>query len=132
MKSLKRAILLMAPFVLLACEKPNEELGIGQVTGGLAGLGDTTLEVLSYTQKLDSTLVALSYEDQKLVGGYFGNRMVGALVDGHFGRSESAVVAQMRLDGVNVDFGTNPVIDSVSLFMRYNGAYGDTSGTHEC
>lgn len=119
----------MAPFVLLACEKPNNEIGLGQVIGDQATLADTSLDVLTYTVSIDSTLVALPYESQKLIGGYQGNRLVGAFVDPNFGRSSSALTAQMLLTTVDIDFGTNPVMDSVGLFLKYTGSFGDTSGT---
>lgn len=125
----KRAIVLMAPFVLLACEKPNNEIGLGQVIGNQATLADTSLDVLTYTTSVDSTLVALPYESQKLIGGYQGNRLVGSFVDPHFGRSAAALTAQMLLTTVNIDFGTNPVVDSAGLFLRYTDAFGDTANS---
>lgn len=123
----KRAILLMAPFVLLACEKPNNEIGLGQVIGNQVELADTSLDVITYTVSIDSTLVALPYESQELIGGYVGNRLVGSLVDPNFGRTSAALTAEMLLTTVNIDFGDNPVVDSVGLYLRYNGSYGDTS-----
>ncbi len=117
----------MAPFVLLACEKPNNEIGLEQVIGEQATLADTSLDVLTYTISIDSTLVALPYETQKLIGGYQGSRLVGAYVDPNFGRASSALTAQMLLTTVNIDFGTNPVVDSAGLYLRYAGAYGDTT-----
>lgn len=123
----KRAIIIMAPFVLLACEKSNNELGLEQVIGDQATLADTSLDVLTYTISIDSTLVALPYESQELIGGYTGNRLIGSLVDPNFGRSVSALTAEMLLTTVNIDFGSNPVVDSAGLFLRYEGAYGDTA-----
>ncbi len=123
----KRAILAMAPFIFIACEKPNEQLGLNQVIGEQAGLADTSLNVISYTENVDSIPVALSYNSQLVLGGYGGNRMAGAYVDPYFGRAEAAFVSQMIPGTVNFDFGDNPVVDSVRLYMRYSGSYGDTS-----
>ena len=117
----------MAPFVLLACEKSNNQIGLNQVIGNQAGLADTSLDVLTYTVSIDSTLVALPYETQSAIGGYLGDRLIGSLVDPNFGRSSSALTAEMLLTTVNTDFGTNAVIDSVLLYLRLEEAYGDTA-----
>ncbi len=126
---LKRAIFIMAPFVFIACEKPNDLLGLNQVIGGdSTALGKVEFNnIVAYTASIDSLLVALSYDDQRLIGGYGGNRMVGSETDGFFGRNQSSFVSQLILNQVDPDFGTNPIIDSVKLFLKYSGAYGDTS-----
>ena len=117
----------MAPFVLFSCEKPNNEIGLEQVIGDQATLADTSLDILTYTISIDSTLVALPYETQELIGGYQGNRLLGAFVDPQFGRTSSGITAEMLLTTVDIDFGTNPIIDSVGLFLNYTGSFGDTS-----
>lgn len=117
-------MLVVAPFLFIACEKPNDELGFNQVIGSVAGLGVIEFDsVITYTQKIDSLLVAT---DETQVG-YTGNKLVGSIIDGHFGRTEASFVSQMLLSDIDPDFGTNPNVDSVSLYLRYTGAYGDTS-----
>ncbi len=123
----KRAILVVAPFLFIACEKPNDELGFNQVIGSVAGLGVIEFDsLITYTQGIDSLLVATD-ETQSTFGGYIGNRLVGSITDGHFGRTEASFVSQVLLTDIDPDFGTNPNVDSVYLYMRYAGAYGDTS-----
>ncbi len=126
-KIMKRAIILMAPFLFIACEKDNGEIGFEQVIGGLSGLNDTTLSVVSFTQNIDSVLVAVDYNSQLQLGGYIGSRLAGARVDANFGRAEAGIVSQMILNQVNPDFGDGSVVDSVKLFLRYSGSYGDTT-----
>ena len=117
----------MAPFVFIACEKSNEQLGLNQVIDESLDLADTTLDVISYTQKVDSILVALEYDDQLSLGGYSGNRLVGSHISPYFGLAQAGLVSEMVLNTVNLNFGTNPVVDSVKLYLRYSGSYGDTS-----
>ncbi|MGB0177886.1 MAG: DUF4270 domain-containing protein, partial [Owenweeksia sp.] len=107
--------------------KDNGEIGFEQVIGGLSGLNDTTLSVVSFTQNVDSVLVAVNYTSQLQLGGYIGSRLAGSRVDASFGRAEAGIVSQMILNQVNPDFGASPVVDSVKLFLRYSGYYGDTT-----
>ncbi len=117
----------MAPFLFIGCEKPNDELGFNQVIGSVADLDVLSFDsIITYSQGIDSLLVATD-ETQASFGGYSGNRLVGSIVDGHFGRTEASFVSEVLLEDIDADFGTNPVIDSVFLFMRYTGSYGDTS-----
>ena len=118
----------MAPFIFIACEKSNDQLGFQQVIGSVNSVNTASYDsIIAYTQNVDSVLVALIPENQKALGGYTGNRLVGVQTDGSFGKSEASFVSQMILQDVSPDFGANPVVDSVFLFLKYNGAYGDTS-----
>lgn len=124
----KTAILAMASLLFIGCEKPNDELGFNQVIDGVPGVADLVFEnIISYTHDQDSILVALALESQAaLTGGYSGNRLLGSMTDGIFGRSEAAIVGQLALEENNVEFGAQPEIDSVFLYLQYNGYYGDT------
>ncbi len=118
----------MAPFIFMACEKPNEGLGFEQVIGGSAEVGKLEFPVRTYTVPVDSQVVALSYNDQfALQVRYSGIRMVGSYIDPYFGKAESAIVGEIVPEDLDVNFGENPKVDSVRLYFRYRGAYGDTS-----
>ena len=124
----KRAILVMAPFLFFtSCEKPNENLGFDQVIGGNIPADSMAVPITTYTFSVDSILTALSYQDQRIIGGYRGNRLVGSYESPYFGKAEASVVAELLPEDLNIDFGTNPVIDSVNLYLRIANAYGDTS-----
>lgn len=126
-KFLKRAIFLMAPFLFIACEKPNNELGFNQVIGSVAGLDVIEYDsIITYTQGIDSLLVATD-ETQVSFGGYTGSRLVGSITDGHFGKTKASFITEVLLSDIDPDFRTNPIVDSVVLYLRYSGAYGDTS-----
>ncbi len=123
----KRAIVAMASLLFISCEKPNDELGFNQVIDGVPEVADLVFEnIISYTHNQDSILVALAPESQSALGGYAGNRLLGSIADGIFGRAEASVVAQMALEENNIDFGDQPQIDSVFLYLQYNGYYGDS------
>jgi len=123
----KRAIFLMAPFIFIACEKPTGELGRTQVGLDTAGVAKAVFPVITYTAPLDSQVVALAYNDQFLIGGYIGNKLLGAFNDPYFGVAKAGIVTQLALSELNNDFGENPRIDSVKLYLEYAGSYGDTS-----
>ncbi len=52
--------------------------------------------------------------------------LAGSMNDPLFGSTTAGFFAQLRLSGVNVDFGTAPVLDSVVLTLAYYNYYGDT------
>lgn len=124
----KKAILVMASFALLAsCEKPTEGLGFEQVIGGTIEADSIHVSIISYTTAVDSILVALPYQQQLLFGGYNSTRLLGRTQSSTFGSEEAIILAQLLPEQVNPDFGDNPLIDSVNLYLRLTEAYGDTS-----
>jgi len=124
----KRAILTMASFTLLsACEKPTDGLGFEQVIGGNIEADTIHVPIISYTTAVDSILVALPYQQQLLFGGYNSTRLLGRTVSSSFGTEEARILAQLLPEQVNPDFGDNPIVDSVNLYLRITEAYGDTS-----
>jgi len=128
---IKRAvILIMAPFLFIACEK-SQGSGLGSdqpFVGDPAGVDSLKLPVITYSRNVDSVLVALTYNEQViLAGGYRGNRLAGRYIDSYFGEAEASIVSQLVLSQVNADFGDNPVVDSVNLILRHTGFYGDTT-----
>ena len=118
----------MASFALLsACEKPTDGLGFDQVIGGTIEADTLHIPIISYTTAVDSILVALPYQQQLLFGGYNSTRLIGRTVSSNFGTEEARLLAQLLPEQVNPDFGDNPIIDSVNLYLRITEAYGDTS-----
>lgn len=123
----KRAILLIAPFLFMACESENGEIGRDTIIGLPAGVDSIHLNVVSFTQDVDSVLVALPYASQASIGGYIGSRLVGSLDDNFAGKSTAGFVTEVIPTQLNMNFGDNPIVDSVRLKLRYNGLYGDTT-----
>lgn len=126
---LKRAILVVAPFILIsACEKPTDDLGFNQVIGSTINADTLHLPLISYTTEIDSILVAAAYSFQTgALNGYSPTRLMGINNSTYFGQSKAIMLAEVLPLQVNPDFGESPVIDSVSLYLRITGAYGDTT-----
>ncbi|MBT3209169.1 MAG: DUF4270 domain-containing protein [Bacteroidetes bacterium] len=53
--------------------------------------------------------------------------LLGSCEDPVFGSSKAEFVTEFRLSKNAVRFGSNPVIDSIFLYLDYAGYYGDTS-----
>lgn len=124
----KKAILVMASFFLFAsCEKPTEDLGFNQVVGDQIDADSLHLPLITYTAPIDSLLVALPYQQQQAIGGYSRTRIMGRQESPIFGVAQADFVGQVLPQDVNPDFGSNPVVDSVNLFLRTTRAYGDTT-----
>jgi hypothetical protein len=58
-------------------------------------------------------------------------QLLGNHEDPVFGKSTASFITQVEAPGKTMVFGTNPVIDSVILFVYVNGFYGDSNATHE-
>lgn len=126
----KTAILAMASFLFIGCEKPNDQLGFDQVIDGVPGVKAVVYDsLISYTHDLDSILVGLAEESQEALGGYTGTRLLGAITDGHFGRVEASLLTEVALTETSIEFGDNPQVDSAFVYLNYTGFYGDTFKT---
>lgn len=115
--SLLSAILAMASFVFVACEKSTGEIGLDQVIDDKAVLGTKkSLPVIGYSFPFDS--IRSTGPSQEILGAY---------IDPVFGGVEAKFTTHMLLSLLNPDFGDNAVCDSVVLLLGYNGYYGDTN-----
>jgi hypothetical protein len=100
-----------------ACE-PDEGIGIEVQPQGdkiVVGFGNNS-GITCYTVPEDSVR-----SDETLIN------LMGSYFDPVFGTSTASFCVQFRLPDNDVDFGTNPVADSLVLSLVYNGYYGDIS-----
>lgn len=112
-----KAIILMASFVFISCEKSTGSLGLDLVLDDKIVLGiKRNIPLKSYSTQFDSVL---STNPQRVMAGH--------IHDFDFGASDYKFVSQFLLEGPSPDFGDNPVVDSVKLFVPYDGHYGDTN-----
>jgi hypothetical protein len=115
-----QAIIPALIFLLLlffSCKK-EEELGVEvQPAGDELNISYTdTFFISAYTVRDDSVRT-----DETLIN------MVGCINDPVFGRTSAGAYTQFRLPDNNVNFGPNPVADSVILSLAYHAHYGDST-----
>ncbi len=113
----KRAILIMAPFFFIACEKSTGEIGLNQVIDSQAVLGTKkSIPITTYNVAFDS--VVSDGPSQEIAGAY---------IDPYFGGVDARFNSHIILSLLSPNFGTDPICDSVVMLLGYNGYYGDTA-----
>jgi hypothetical protein len=75
------------------------------------------------TSQENSISSSLWTRDSLPATGY-ARSVLGVLNDPLFGQAEASFMTQLVYSGL-VNFGNNPVADSLVLHLRYNGVYGD-------
>ncbi|MCB9261006.1 MAG: DUF4270 family protein [Flavobacteriales bacterium] len=126
-KAARRAALLFSfsITVFVGCKEANDIVGENFIDKDLylnTSLIDT-LAVKTYTIKEDSLKI-----------DSLSATLLGAIHDGDFGISSASAYLQILLREINVDFGTNPTIDSVVLSIaKHTGvpSYGSSASTNE-
>ncbi len=111
-------ILFISAVVFIGCKKPED---IGQKVVALPGEKlnvhfTDTVSIISHSFLQDS--IQTKSASEQLLGGIF---------DPVFGSTSAGIYTQFRLDENNLDFGSNPKLDSIVLGFDYAGFYGDTS-----
>jgi hypothetical protein len=115
--------------------------GIGFLTGSLIFLSFTSCKNSEeiglnltppgdrFKYHVDSTTVisASTLKQDSLTSEKRTSSLLGCMNDPIFGRSTANLLTQLRLSSNDVDFGTNPQIDSALLLLKYQGYYGDTT-----
>jgi hypothetical protein len=103
--------------IFTSCNK-NEEIGINvQPEGDILGVSFiSSIPILAHTVLEDSVR-----SDETVYN------LVGSYMDPVFGLTTAGCYTQFRLTTSNVDFGLNPVCDSIVLSLLYKSYYGDTS-----
>lgn len=114
--SLRKVFLLSALFftiLLFSCKKDGELIPAFD-EGNLSVLFTDTFSITTSVVPEDSLRTDLAVY-----------HLLGLYNDPIYGPKSSSIYTQMNLTGSNVDFGTNPILDSVILTMSYQGFYGD-------
>lgn len=103
---------------LLSCQKDPSEIGLVLQEENEIINGSTfdTVSIHAYTCFEDS--ITTDERTYALLGSY---------VDPVFGYTEASFITQMRLASSNVSFGSNPVADSMVIYLDYRSYYGDTT-----
>ncbi|NLL27608.1 MAG: DUF4270 domain-containing protein [Bacteroidales bacterium] len=103
--------------VLVSCT-PENDFGLDVQPPGdeLNVVKTDTILINAYTRKVDS----LRTDETSL-------SLLGHYTDPIFGELKASFCTQLLLSSTNVDFGTNPVIDSVILHLQYHSIYGNVA-----
>ena len=116
MRSVRASFLfLVAVLSLAGCRKPDSDLGLGlQPEGELLDLRTDTLSFSVEMVPVDS----LRTDERSRL-------LLGNTLDPVSGLTSAFFSTELRLSQTSIDFGTDPVCDSVIFTLRFNGpAYG--------
>ncbi len=103
-------------FVMASCTNQSSPIGL-DLMDDLVGTDFTDTVTVEAYSVLEDTVVTSN----------LSANLVGCISDPVFGNSHAATLAQFQLSGASVNFGENPVIDSVVLTLQISGYYGDTT-----
>jgi len=101
-------------FGIISCEQDLEDIAIGLVDNPYFSVGDTIFEVIAYNINIDSSRV-----DNNNLSRIPPLSLLGVNRDENFGHKKSAVLSQLNLPLLGVDFGLNATIDTVILDIPY-------------
>ncbi|MCR4681359.1 MAG: DUF4270 domain-containing protein [Bacteroidales bacterium] len=112
-----KSIGLLAILVLFfsACNHEPSPIGLDLIDQVGTEFSDTT------------SIVAYSCLEDTINTTKMSANVVGNIHDPIFGDSKASIYAQFALSGSSVNFGDNPVIDSVVLTLQLSSYYGDTT-----
>lgn len=114
-KSLFFGLLFSLSLLFLGCDNHNSPIGLGFMDQvGTA-----------YTDTL--TVSAYSFLEDTINTTNLSGNVIGALSDPTFGSTVASIYTQIAMSADNVNFGTNPVIDSCIFTLQLAGYYGDTN-----
>ncbi|MBL7937285.1 MAG: DUF4270 family protein, partial [Bacteroidia bacterium] len=123
MTKLNIGLLLLLLSLIVSCKKKDDDSVLGldvQPENDLVEVTITdTASVYLHTQKVDSVK---SYNDQY--------KYLGSNQDPIFGRTDASIYTNFSISNnlTNLSFGTNPVLDSAEMIIRYMGqSIGDTT-----
>lgn len=99
---------------VISCNEDPIGLGGALVGGDASGYVDS-IDVIAFNSRFDSIR-----SDQR----FLQNALLGAYEEPIFGRTQASFISQLRLNSLSPTFGTNPLVDSVHLFIPvyYNSA----------
>ena len=74
-----------------------------------------------------STVYAYSIPEDSVRSDELTRNQLGSIVDPVFGNTKASFYTQFALSSLNQEFNYNPVMDSLFLYLYYDGFYGDTT-----
>ncbi len=119
LSTLPASLLIGFLFILamLSCTKDPYEIGFD-----LLPPSDTLNVITTDT----CTVEAFSMIQDSVRTDKAANLILGSMVDPIFGKTTAGFYSQVLLSYEGIDFGKNPVLDSIVLVLLYSDYYGDT------
>ena len=111
-------IIILSRVMVYSCTKPED---IGQEI--VAQPGEHVL--LNFTDTI--TVTTHSYIVDSIPTRNVSPQLLGSIYDDIFGTTAAGIYTQTRLSNNDLDFGNNPVCDSIIFGLDYVGFYGDTT-----
>ncbi|MCQ2285700.1 MAG: DUF4270 domain-containing protein [Bacteroidales bacterium] len=119
---MKRLLLSVVTLLVLlsACKKEQDVIGL-ELQGADELLGNSFCDTV--------TISAYSLLQDSVVTRNLSNCTFGMITDPVFGKTKAGFYTQFDLSGSNINFGNNPVLDSVVFTLPYTGYFGDTTSS---
>lgn len=111
-------MIILSAVMVYGCTKPDD---IGQDVVALPG------EQLNVHFTDTVTINTHSFIIDSVPTTSTSSQIFGSVLDPYFGSTVASIYTQLRLANNDLDFGTNPVCDSIVLGIDYTGFYGDTA-----
>lgn len=108
------ALILLIGICFNAC-KESDTLG-----GNLLPSADQSL----FKTSSKFNLTAFTIKEDSIKSDDLSISLLGSYVDPVFGKSTASMISQFVSSTNQIDFGTNPIADSIVLTMTYSGYYG--------
>jgi len=104
--------------ILTGCKKPTTEIGLEYAEEDLLGLHQTDTIALKFE----------TVREDRLETSHLSTAVLGNMEHPFFGTHQAGFAAQLRLSTPDIDFGSNPTVDSIYLSLNYTGdRYGELS-----
>ena len=115
-------LILFSLFILGGCKKPDSSIGLGIQP-------ESDILSLYYTDTL--TLDMVTVKEDSLATDELSTGVLGTVFHPRFGNVSASFATQLRLSATNVNFGDNPVIDSMYMSLRFSGDAFGTLTPHD-
>lgn len=110
------ALIVLLIAAMTACEE-NTDLGMDVLPA------TDLINVKNLVER--NSISSFTYREDSVQTDEPSRTLLGTFDDPEFGKTSIDFATQFRLQFFP-DYGTNPVVDSVKLFLYYRGVYGDT------
>jgi len=110
-------IILFSQFLIVACKKKTNLLGLNTIDGNeiINGTVVDTFSLTTYSESADSVITST-----------ISTGLLGSYTDPDFGTVKASIFTQLRLSSTSPNFGdiSTIEIDSLVLGLKYEGSYG--------